>query len=162
MDRRLEVRLGGFVAVLCGLLFANNLLPYVGGRDDSCQTMFSGLHWSEAENNHLFLPQRPLFDSWQYVRSVHAELDPASPRDARTAYLAEWLDRPDRQLNVDAVRAVVHQICGAGHRVRMTYRDASGAHEVADACEDPRWSSPSWWIPVRLYETDLPLAEGEP
>lgn len=164
MERRLDVRLGGLVLALCLLLALNNLLPYVGGRDDSCQTMFSGLHWSEHENNHLFLPQRPLFDSWEYVRSVRAELAPEAPRDARVAYLAEWLNRPERQINVDALRAVLSQICGAGHRVRLAYVDARGARrEHEDACREGSVSSPSWWIPVRLYETDLPAPpEGSP
>lgn len=162
VDRKLDVRLGGFVVALCALLFANDLLPYAGGRDDSCQTMFSGLDWAGSWNNHVFLPQRPLFDSWEYLSSVRAEIDPVGPRDERIAYLHEWLDRPDRRFNVDAVRAVVFQICDAGHRVRMTYRDASGARrEVANACEDEGLSSPSWWIPVRLYETDLPLPEKD-
>lgn len=158
MQRRLDARLGVFVVGLCLLLGANNLLPYAGGRDDSCQTMFSGLDWNGRWNNHAFLPQRPLFDSWQYLVEVRADLEPEAPHDARVADLARWLDRPDRRLNLDAVRAVVFQICRAGHRVRISYRDARGEHQVQNACEDAHLRSPSWWIPVRLYETELPVS----
>lgn len=161
--KRLDRRLGAFVAVIAALLCANNLLPYVGGRDDSCQTMFSGLHWKATENNHLFMPQRALFDSWEYVRGVEAELEPPRPRDPRIGELAAWLNRRDRQINVDALRAVLYQICGAGHRVRLRWIDARNVRrETDDACGDEALSSPCWAIPVRLYETDGPAPPEGP
>lgn len=148
--RGLDVRLGVFVGIVCALLALNNLLPYAGLRDDSCQTMFSGLEWGARKNNHAFMPQRALADRWTYLSGVRADVDPP-PSDARTRRLARWLDRPERRLNVDAVRAVVWQLCGAGHRVRLSHDGRS-----YDACEHPRFARPALWIPVRLYETDLP------
>ncbi len=117
--------------------------------------MFSGLDWDGSWNNHFFVPQRPVLDSWVYLRGVHVEIEPARPSSERVDFLLEWLNRPQRRLNVDAVRAVVHQVCEGGHRVRMRYRDAEGPHELANACES-ELGAPAWWIPVRLYETDLP------
>jgi hypothetical protein len=124
--------------------------------------MFSGLEWDVRSNNHLFMPQRPLGDRWQYLRGVRAELEPP-PADQRTAELARWLDRPDRRLNIDAVRAVLWQLCRAGHRVRLRYGDPIEGREryAADVCRDAHLARPSFWIPVRLYETDIPLAEAE-
>jgi len=152
----LDRRLAAFVVVLSALLAANNLLPYVGLREDSCQAMFSGLAPERASNNHLFMPQRSVGDHWQYLREVRVEVDPP-PGTERTAYLAAWLAREDRIVNADAVRAVVWQLCREGHAVRLSYRDpiSGRAARDGDACEG-RFGSPSWWIPVRLYETDLP------
>ena len=157
-DRRLDRRLALFVAGLCALLVVNDSLPYLGLRDDSCQTMFSGLDWTATENNHLFVPQHAVADLWAYFTDVHATLEPAQPASAEVGYLAEWLDQPDRRLNTEALRASVRQICDAGHAVRLTYRDPeTGRLETApNACEVERLSAPAWWIPVRLYETDLP------
>lgn len=140
---------------LCSLLCANNLLIYFGGRDDSCQAMFSGLHWDAHGNNHVFVPETYLFDHWEELSAVRAEVAPA-PGEERTRRLVAWLNRPARRLSIDAVRAVTFQLCRDGHRVRLTYRDHRGEHVVRDACGDARLSSPSWWIPVRLYDTDFP------
>lgn len=158
----LDRRLGAFVVVAGVLLAANNLLPYAGLRDDSCQTMFSGLSWSASSNNHLFMPQRALGDRWEYLEAVRAAIDPPAGSE-RAAYLADWLSREDRVVNVDAVRAVVWQLCREGHRVRLSYRDpiTGRAMSEANAC-DGRFGSPSWWIPVRLYETDLPAPDEAP
>lgn len=152
----LDRRLGAFVVTLSALLAANNLLPYVGLREDSCQAMFSGLSPKRTSNNHFFMPQRSLGDHWQYLREVRVEVDPP-PGTERTAYLAGWLGREDRRLNTDAVRAVVWQLCREGHEVRLSYRDpiSDRIERDGDACEG-RFGSPSWWIPVRLYETDVP------
>lgn len=159
-DRRLDRRLLLFVAGLCALLAVNNTLPYFGLRDDSCQTMFSGLSWSATENNHLLVPQRAVSDLWDYVEDVHAEIEPAPPASAEVGYLVEWLNQEDRRLNTEALRASVRQICDAGHAVRLTYRDPATERleTAANACEVDRLSSPAWWVPVRLYETDLPAA----
>lgn len=153
-DRRLKRRLSAFVFALCSLLCANNLLIYVGGRDDSCQAMFSGLSWDAYGNNHVFVPQAYLFDHWELLSAVRAEITP-SPRSERARQLEKWLNRPARRLSIDAVRAVMFQLCRGGHRVRLSYRDHRGEHVSENACEDPRLSRPSWWIPVRLYETDF-------
>ena len=152
----LDRRLGAFVVVFSALLAANNLLPYLGLREDSCQAMFSGLGSGPTSNNHLFMPQRSVGDRWQYLRDVSVEVDPP-PATERTAYLAGWLGREDRRLNTDAVRVVVWQLCREGHAVRLSYREPIGGRieQDAHACEG-RFGSPSWWIPVRLYETDVP------
>jgi hypothetical protein len=151
----LEKRLGVFVAIVCTLLFANNLLPYVGLRDDSCQTMFSGLDWSDRWNNHVFMPQRALSDRWSWLEGVDVEVEPA-PRDPRSAHLARFLDRSDRRLNIDAVRAALSQLCADGHRVRLEHRRGARVIRHANACDHDHLSRRARWIPVRLYETDLP------
>lgn len=158
MHVALERRLGVYIAVVCALLGVNNTLPYFGLRDDSCQTMFSGLDWDEDWNNHLFMPQRPLGDRWRYVHDVEAEVDPA-PANERTAHLASWLVRPERRVNVDALRAVVWQLCDEGHRVRLEYRDGRRLERHTNACAHATLATPMWWMPVRLYDTDLPSEE---
>lgn len=144
--------------MLGGLLSINNLLPYAGARDDSCQTMFSSLDWWEGGNNHLYMPQRMLTDAWASWTDVRVELDPPVEGHGRVRDLRDWLQQERRALNTDAVRAVVGQICERGHRVRMTYRPAvhgSSPRTVEDACAVPELSRRRWWIPVRRYETDF-------
>jgi hypothetical protein len=148
VPRGVELWVAGFVVLVGGLLTLNNLLPYVGMRDDSCQTMFSGLNWTARSNNHAFMPQRAIGDRWVYLVGVEASIDPV-PSNARDRHLARWLDRPDRRLNIDAVRAVVRQLCEE-HEVEITYRG-----RARDACADPYFSRQTW-APVRLYETDVP------
>lgn len=162
LRRRLERRLRIFVVVLGVSLATNNLLPYVGLRDDSCQTMFSSLHWWQDGNNHLFMPQRMLSDLWAYRTDVRATLDPPTPPEGRARDLERWLTRPDRALNTEAIRVVVRQLCDRGHRVTLRWTDRRGADlqdaragHAADACAVPALSAPRWWIPVRLYETDF-------
>lgn len=160
--KALDRTLCAFVAAVSVLLATNNLLPYAGLRDDSCQTMFSGLSWSATSNNHLFMPQRALGDRWQYLHGVRADLDPPA-RSQRARDLLGWLNREERILNVDAIRAVIWQLCREGHRVRLSYRDSDSRRPKSEtnAC-DGRYGSPSWWIPVRLYETDLPAFDEGP
>jgi hypothetical protein len=155
---RLERRLRFFVATVAMLLVANDLLPYVGARDDSCQTMFSGLEWSEEGNNHHFMPQWMVTDLWRYYDDVHVELDPAAT-DERAAHLLMWLNQEGHRKNAEAIRVVVRQLCDRGHRVTMSYVDGQGAPktDVADACDDPRLSDPHAAIPVRLYDSHYPL-----
>lgn len=156
-------RLVTFLIVLCSLQAANNLLPYVGLRDDSCQTMFCGLEWWPRRNNHFFVPQRMVGDLWAYHTDVHAELIPPPEGPGRAQYLSDWLGQEDRALNTEATRAVIAQLCARGHAVRMSYVEAVSGdrREVDDACEVPSLSEPSWWIPVRLYETDFPTGPSE-
>lgn len=152
--RRLQV----FVVLFGVLIASNNLLPYVGLRDDSCQTMFSRLHWENGRNNHLFVPQLMVSDTWDYWIDVHADVEP-EPQQWRARELVAWLNQPDRQLNKEAVRTVIRQLCDRGYRVALRYR---GRHEAetheAQACDDPTLSAPHRWVPVRTYETDLPAA----
>lgn len=161
MPRR---RLIAYLVVLCGLQILNNLLPYLGLRDDSCQTMFCGMEWGAHWNNHLFMPQRMVGDLWAYHTEVEATLEPEPPRYGRDAHLDDWLNQPERRLNTEATRAVIDQLCARGYRVRMRWRDASSheRREARDACELPALSEPRWWIPVRLYETDLPPEREAP
>lgn len=156
--RRLDRRLALYVGAVCVAVFVHDSLPYLGLRDDSCQTMFSGLSWSATENNHLFVPQHAVSDLWDYVGDVEAAIDPPQPASAEVGYLVGWLNQEDRRFNTEALRAVVDQICRAGHRVRLTYRDPATGRmaTAANACEVDALASPAWWIPVRLYETDLP------
>jgi hypothetical protein len=154
--RQLRRRAIAFGALLCLALTVNNLLPYLGVRDDSCQTMFSGLDWAAESNNHLFVPQHAVSDLWRYWYDVRVELDPPAPEHGRVADLRGFLDQPTRRLNDEAVRVVVRQICERGHVVRLTRRAARDAEVevIEDACADPRLA-PRWWIPVRLYEVAM-------
>jgi len=158
------------------LLWAlNDALPYVGGRDDSCQTMFSSLEWGLAAdgsswNNHLVVPQLMLFDAWQNVELRDVVIE-GEPRDARERALTRWLTRPGRDRNVDAIRVVLAQLCRT-HRVTLAYRTepvtptgAWGPRERPppepfgpshEACRAPWISEPRGGAPVRLYETDYP------
>lgn len=156
------------------LWIGNDALPYLGLRDDSCQTMFSSLEWGVGEggrswNNHLVVPQRMVGDLWTALelRDVSVE---GAPRDARERALVRWLGREHRALNAEAVRVVVDQLCAA-HHVSFSYRRRLGAPtgawglppvetplvRVGDACAAPELSAPHRWIPVRLFETDYPI-----
>lgn len=164
------------IALWASLWAINDLLPFVGGRDDSCQTMFSSLEWGEADedgrawNNHLFMPQRMLLDGWVLLEVEDVRIG-GGRLDARGRALARWLRRPARARSLESVRVSVAQLCEANHTVALRYRRhwprPSGrwgeAHApdpflvVPDACAEPFLSSPAWWVPVRRYETDFPL-----
>ncbi len=153
---RLRARLA--LGALATLLAINNAFPYFGLRDDSCQAMFSSLEWEDGDNNHLFLPQNMLSDLWRSWNDVHAEVASARPLDAYEQDLLRWLNQEDRELNTEATRAVIAQLCARGHRVELSYRhpDEATPRTTDDACTIPELSEPHAWIPVRLYETDGP------
>lgn len=154
----LERRLRAFIVALVAVVSLHDLLPYVGLRDDSCQTMFCGLEWRADVNNHWFMPQRALADSWSYLTEVEVDVSPAPGEHARR--LVRWLEQPERELNMEATRVVVAQLCGAGHRVAMRYRRVGDptARSTPDACREPSLSAPRSLVPVRLYETDFPYS----
>ncbi len=163
-SRDLERRLGVVVLAWAALLFVNNSLPYVGLRDDSCQTMFCGLEWGERWNSHLFVPQHALADLWAYVDVTEVEITP-SPADPELVAIGEWLTRPERDRNTEALRVAVRALCDGGHHVSLATRRTDGErpgirHE--DACADPAVSAPWSLIPVRLYETDIPRRPPHP
>lgn len=156
--RALERRLLFVVIALAALLSLNDLLPYVGLRDDSCQTMFSSLEWGEDWNNHYVMPQRAVSDVWMSIDVGDVRVEPA-PGERRLRFVAEWLEAPERQRNTEAVRVAIDQLCAAGHRVRVSVRPTYPRGEWArheDACSVAELSAPHRWVPVRLYETDLP------
>lgn len=148
---RARVALGA----LATLLAINNAFPYFGLRDDSCQAMFSSLEWGEGWNNHLFMPQRMSSDLWRGWRDVHADV--RGRLDGHEQDLVRWLNQERRELNTEAMRAVIAQLCARGHRVRLRYRHPAEdtPRVTSDACGVPELSSPHAWIPVRLYETDM-------
>lgn len=149
-----------FLAILGALLVANNLLPYVGLRDDSCQTMFSSLEWGQSDNNHVFMPQHALADGWAYRVDVEVLLDPPPEQDGHDDMLLRWLHQPNRALNTEAVRVVLDQLCERRH-VSMRWRMPGDpqVHESADACANAALSSPSG-VPFRLYETDFSVEDS--
>lgn len=151
-----------FLVLLGALLIANNLLPYFGLRDDSCQTMFSSLEWGEGENNHLFMPQYALSDGWAYRVDVEVSLDPQPEQDGHDDMLLRWLQQSDRALNTEAIRVVLDQLCRR-RRVSMRWRmrDDPEFYESEDACADDALSSPTG-VPFRLYETDFRVADSDP
>ncbi|MGE0790370.1 MAG: hypothetical protein AB7S26_32135 [Sandaracinaceae bacterium] len=156
-SHRLEPRVLGFLVLLVLLQVTNNALPYFGLRDDSCQTMFSGLELTESANNHLFMPNVVWTDLSLYHTDVHVEVTPAPEPLSPPVELVRWLNQPNRALHTEATRAVIHQLCVQGMQVHMRYRDPRrGERDVEDACGDPSLSAPRWWIPVRLFETDYP------
>ncbi len=165
-------------AIACWALLwiGNDALPYVGLRDDSCQTMFSSLEWGvgpdgQSWNNHLVLPQRMVSSLWSYLEVRQVRIA-GEPRDARERALVQWLSRERHALHVEAVRVVVAQLC-EHHTISLEARTRlavpSGAWgppgpieqgpfvPVADACSDAELSQPHALIPVRLFETDYPL-----
>lgn len=146
------------------LLVVNNSLPYVGLRDDSCQTMFCGLEWGEHWNSHLFMPQYALSDLWAYLDVTDVAITP-TPTEPRLVAIARWLTRPERDRNTEALRVAVSQLCAAGHHVSLRTRRTDGEQPVIehpDACRDASVSAPHAWIPVRLYETDIPRRPPHP
>jgi len=156
-DRAIRRRLGVVVVLLALVQVANNLLPYVGGRDDSCQTMFSGLDIGPEHNNHRLMPHRLMGDLWVYYLDLEVGIEPAPT--GRAADLAAWLRMPEVQHNAEAVRVAVRQLCDAGHRVQIRARTRYDETPLvrADACADPRFSAPHSFIPVRLYDSHIPL-----
>lgn len=161
---RLLRRLRAFAMALGVLLSINNTLPYLGLRDDSCQTMFSGLEWGENTNNHWFMPQYAVSDQWAYRCQVEVELHGDGNSSARVEQAMAWLRQPHRTYNNEALRVVVGGLCEQGYRVRMSYRDApmSERQSVDDACEVAQLSRSAPWLPVRLYETDYELPPDAP
>ncbi|MDQ3033553.1 MAG: hypothetical protein M3Y87_14130 [Myxococcota bacterium] len=157
--RALERRLIAVVVALATLLAINDALPYLGLRDDSCQTMFSSLEWGEDWNNHLFVPQRAASDVWAYLDLREVAIEPP-PGERRLRFVAEWLEAPGREHNTEAVRVAIDQLCAAGHRVslgaRRSDRRGRAFTHHQDACAVASLSSPHRWLPVRLYETDVP------
>lgn len=146
------------VALWAGLLAANNALPYLGLRDDSCQTMFCDMAWGRDWNTHYFIPQHAVSDVWASLEIADVVIEP-SPRSRRDQALARWLTEPDRLRNTEAVRVALWQLCGAGHRVSLAARRADGEHafvEHDDACAVRSLSAPHLWVPVRLYAPDEP------
>ncbi|MFK7989467.1 MAG: hypothetical protein AB8I08_25855 [Sandaracinaceae bacterium] len=143
------------VAVVSALQVSNNLLPYIGMRDDSCQTMFSGLDWHERHNNHLVMPQHMLTDWWVFYIDVDADVSPEPT--GRSREIVDWLRRDGLQHNAEAIRVGVRQLCDDGIAVHLWVRRVGGPLEdIPDACADPRFSAPHWWIPVRLYDSHYP------
>jgi hypothetical protein len=161
------------------LLWAcNDSLPYFGGRDDSCQTMFSSLEWGltpdgRSWNNHLVLPQLMVFDAWVNIELRDVVIE-GEARDARERALYRWMQRPGRDRNIEAVRVAVDRLC-EHHAVRFSFRrelmPPSAEWETTrwtpeafgpeiDACHDPSVGSPRWWVPVRLFETDMPSPDA--
>lgn len=173
----------GAAALWASFWVLHNALPYVQLRDDSCQTMFSQLDQGANWNNHVFMPQTAFGDLYRYVelREVTVTEDARHERDW---LLIEWLRAPSHAFNMEALRVANAQLCEA-HGVSFSYRtlDVPRSHamigatlrarnevrthlraetpfeHLEDACSDARWSSPHTLIPVRLYETDFPLAE---
>jgi hypothetical protein len=160
------------------LWIGHDALPYLGLRDDSCQTMFSSLEWGLGEggrswNNHLVVPQHMVGDLWTALELSDVSVE-GEPRDARERALVRWLRQPDRALNAEALRVVVDQLCEA-HRVSFSYRRRLGEPSgdwglprvdtplvrVDDACGDPALAEPHRWVPVRLFETDYPIDPPE-
>lgn len=133
---------------------ANNFFPYFGLRDDSCQTMFSSLDCHQGRNNHLVMPQHMVWDGWQYVTLSDVFISGFRvdfPDDARM----DWLRLPNRAFNMEALRVNVSRLC-EHHQISFTARSTETGESIVvrDACSSPSFSSPSSWIPVRLYETD--------
>lgn len=163
-DRSLSRMLVVAIVAVGLLQGTNNLLPYVGMRDDSCQTMFCGLDWHERSNNHYFMPQHMLTDLWIFYIDVDAEVTPEPT--GRERDLTQWLKRDGIQHNTEAIRVAVRQLCDAGYSVRLSYRRQGGElQEAADACEVPHLSEPHSFVPVRLYDSHYPFPfppEGEP
>ena len=150
-----ETTLRCFLGLLGALLIANKLLPYVGLRDDSCQTMFSSLEWSEDDNNHLFMPQHAAMDQWAYRVDVEVSVDPEPEENGHDDMLLRWLRQPERALNTEAMRVVLHQLCQnrqVSVRWRMQHDDV--AHASEDGCSDDTLSAPTG-VPFRLFETDF-------
>ncbi len=102
------------------------------------------------------MPQRPLADLWRYLTDVEVVVSPEpAPHEQ---LLVDWLSQPERELNTEATRVVVAQLCDAGHRVAMRYREVGdpSVRSTPDACDEPSLSEPTSLLPVRLYETDFP------
>lgn len=159
--RRLRRRLLAFVVTWGVLLSVNNLLPYAGIRDDSCQTMFSELEWWQDGNNHLFMPQVTMSDAWDHYYDVSAEVTPEPSAGAlpwEEEELVRWLNQDERQLNREALRVVVDRLCGRGHALALRWRErpSSPRRATDDACAEPTLRDWNGWIPIRRYETDLP------
>ncbi len=160
MRRPLHRRLVALAAGWALLLAVNNALPYLGLRDDSCQTMFCDMAWGAHWNTHYFVPQRMVSDLWASLEIRDVEVTPA-PAGPRLRAIHRWLVAPDRSRNTEAVRVALWQLCGAGHRVALTVRrlDLDGPlRREADACAVDALAAPHLWIPVRLYDTDGELA----
>lgn len=152
------------MAVWAGLLACNDTLPYFGLRDDSCQTMFSGLDWGDDYNNHFFLPQRMRTDFWASWQTRAVRVEPW-PTERRLRFVAEWLADDDREHGTEATRAAIDQLCRAGHSVALEARRAARPNDphrgpeapferFDDACVVPVLAAPHRWIPVRLFDTD--------
>ena len=150
---------GATIGLLWLLLLTNNALPYAGLKDDSCQTMFSQLDYGDGvskSNNHLFMPQMWLSDLWDSWFHIEASLVPDADKTSFEGQLVEWLNTPERQHNREAVRVVVRQLCDRGYAVHLNTRDRLDNTWSGNACDEPVFSEPVTWLPVRLYEPSAP------
>ncbi len=157
--RALERTLTAAIAVWAGMLAINNSLPYLGLRDDSCQTMFCDMAWGEDWNTHYFIPQHAVSDVWASLEIRDVVIDPP-PETRRARALARWLTEPDRVRNTEAIRVAIWRLCGEGHSVSLDARRTDGEHALEhydDACAHDALSAPHLWVPVRLYATDTPV-----
>jgi hypothetical protein len=157
--RQLDRWLLGAAIGWAGLLAINNSLPYLGLRDDSCQTMFCDMAWGRDWNTHYFIPQHAVSDVWASLEVTEVVIEPA-PTSRRSRALARWLTAPDRGRNTEAVRVAIWQLCGEGYRISLEARRTDGEHAFvhhADACAIEALAAPHLWVPVRLYATDNPL-----
>ena len=114
-------KMGWAVAAVALLLTANNCLPYLGVCLDGCQTMFSGLAFTEASNNHLLIPQRTISDVGVYVVDVKGRCS-RRPADTGSAVLCGWLENDRRAFHLEALRSAVHRLCAAGISIELAYR----------------------------------------
>jgi len=157
--RALDRWLLSTVIVWASLLAINNSLPYLGLRDDSCQTMFCDMEWGRDWNTHYFIPQHAVSDVWASLDVSDVDIAPP-PTSRRDQALARWLTEPGRVRNTEAVRVGLWQLCGSGHRVALSVRRADGEHAFVhqeDACAVDALSAPHLWVPVRLYAPDEPV-----
>jgi hypothetical protein len=101
-----------------------NLQPYLGLRQLSCQTMYSGLSLLPP-GNHLFLPRLRWSDVGDYFEN------------ARIAG-----DSPHSYLNQEFARAELQRRCADGQPVSFEFNEGGRSRRIADACADPEHSRP--------------------
>jgi hypothetical protein len=162
-DRRGRRLLPATMFLTWALFAAHNLLPYLGIRWESCQTMYSGLRTGRSTNNHLFMPQWSLSSVNTYYRVGTLEVHPP-PAESDAPEIRSLGDAikqlPGVVVNDEALRRIVDTACRARRRVKLAYSSVEGermAVSLNDACGDPRFQ-PRRWLPVELYDPAVRMA----
>ena len=152
-------KMGWAVAAVALLLTANNCLPYLGVRLDGCQTMFSGLAFTEASNNHLLIPQRTISDVGDCRGRREGPLLTTARRHPAGGAVRLAGERPPRLPPGGAAPRRCTGCAPAGISIELAYRteaDGGATFRSGDACGTVGLDPPRWWLPFRLFPPARP------
>jgi len=139
--------------LLIGVFFIHNLLPYLGLRFESCQTMFSNLRLSPNGqlNNHLVTGQFRISDLGTYLNLKELSIIWRSPPSLIEEEKELFLKK-SRWVNTEALRWILKSICNRAEIISASVtQDLLTYQRINNLCDDPIYTTPHWLIPIQLY-----------